>query len=74
MKINSEYCLNLMKSRYKLDSFLSFDYSVIGNFLISISVFTVIQFSRNSTFAEKDLMLVMVFPIQLERDFLDCEF
>ena len=39
--------------------------------MISISVFTVIQFSRNTTSVGKDLMLVMVFPTQLERDFLD---
>ena len=39
--------------------------------MISISVFTVIQFSRNTTSDGKDLMLVMVFPAQLERDFLD---
>ena len=39
--------------------------------MISISVFTVIQFSRNTTSAGKYLMLVMVFPAQLERDFLD---
>ena len=54
-----------------LDSFLSIDYSCIGNFLISISVFTVIKFSRNTTSAGKDMMLVMVFPAQLEKDFLD---
>ena len=39
--------------------------------MISISVFTVIQFLRNTTSARKDLMLVMVFPAQLEKDFLD---
>ena len=39
--------------------------------MISISMFIVIQFSRNTTFAGKDLMLVMVFFAQLERDFLD---
>ena len=54
-----------------LDSFLSIDYSCIGNFLISISMFTVIKFSRNTTSAGKDMMLVMVFPAQLEKDFLD---
>ena len=53
-----------------MNSFISIDYSCIGNFLISISVFTVIQFSRNTTFVGNDLMLVMVFPAQLERDFL----
>ena len=39
--------------------------------MISISVFTMIQFSRNTTSAGKDLILVLVFPAQLERDFLD---
>ena len=39
--------------------------------MISISVFTMIKFLRNTTSAGKDLMLVMVFPAQLERDFLD---
>ena len=37
-------------------------------------MFTAIQFSRNLTSAGNDLMLVMVFPAQLEKDFLDCEF
>ena len=58
-----------MKYRLKMDSFLSVDYICIGNFLISFSVFTMIQFSRNTTSAGKDMMLVMVFPAQLERDF-----
>ena len=39
--------------------------------MISILVFTVIQFLRNTTSAGNDPMLVMVFPAQLERDFLD---
>ena len=39
--------------------------------MISTSVFVVIQFSRNPTSAGKDMMLVMVFLTQLERDFLD---
>ena len=39
--------------------------------MIIISVFTVIQFSGNATSVGKDLMLVMVFPAQLERDLLD---
>ena len=39
--------------------------------MISISVFTMIQFSRNTTFVGKDMMLVMVFPAQLEKYFLD---
>ena len=73
MKINSDYYLNLMKSGEKLEFFFSVDYSCIGNFLISISVVTMIQFSKNPTFAGKDLMLVMIFPAKLERDFLDCE-
>ena len=51
-----------------MDSFLSIDYRCIGNYLISISMFTVIQFSRNITSTVKDLMLFMVFPTQLERD------
>ena len=42
--------------------------------MISISVFIVIQFSRNTTPVGKYLMLVMVFPAQVERDFFDCEF
>ena len=42
--------------------------------MISISVFTAIQFSGNPTSVGKDMMLVMVFPAYLERDFLDCEF
>ena len=37
-------------------------------------MFTAIQFSGNPTSTGKDLMLVMVFPTYLERDFLDCEF
>ena len=37
-------------------------------------MFTVIQFSINTTSAGKYLMLVMVFHGQLERDLLDCEF
>ena len=38
---------------------------------MNISVYTVIKFSRNTTSVGKYLMLVMVFPAQLERDFLD---
>ena len=57
-----------MKSRDKLE-FISFsDYSCIGNFLISISVFTAIQFSGNPTSVGKDLMSVMVFPAYVERE------
>ena len=54
-----------------MDSFILVNYSCIGIFLISILVFIVIQFSRNTTYAGKDLMLVRVFLVQLERDFLD---
>ena len=68
MKINSDYCLNLMKSKDKLE-FISFsDYSYIGNFLISISMFNAIQFFGNPTSARKDLMSVMVFLAYLERE------
>ena len=42
--------------------------------MISILVFNAIQFFGNPTSVGKDLMLVMVFPAQLERDFLDCKF
>ena len=42
--------------------------------MISISVFTAIQFSGNPTSVGEDLMLVMVFSTYLERDFLDFEF
>ena len=36
-------------------------------------MFTIIQFSRNITSAGKDMMLVMVFFAQLERNFLGWE-
>ena len=61
LKINSDYCLNLMKSKEKLEFIISVNYSHIGNFLISSSVFTVIKFSINPNSIGKDLMLVTVF-------------
>ena len=68
MKINSDYCLNLMKSRDKMEFIYFRDYSCIENFLISILVFTAIQFSGNPTSAGKDLMSIMVFSAYLERE------
>ena len=70
LKVISNYCLNPMKSRQKLEFISSVDCSYSEIFLISISVFTVIELSRNTTSAEKDLMLVMVFSAQLEENFL----
>ena len=65
--------MNPMNSRQKLEFISSVNYSYRGIFLNSISVFTVIQFSRDTTSAGKDLMLVMVFSTQLEGNFLGCE-
>ena len=66
--------MNLMKYKEKLEFICSVDCSCSGIFLISISVFTIIQFSRNATLVGKDLMLVMVFSAHLERNFLGLEF
>ena len=70
MKFTSDYYLNSMKSRENMEFISAVDCSCSGIFLIGISVFNVIQFSRNTTSTGKDLMLVMVFSTQLERDFL----
>ena len=65
-----DYCLNLMNSSHKLEFKFSFDCMHSGNFLISVPVFTLIQFSRKTTSVGKDLMLVMVFSAQVEGNFM----
>ena len=69
MKFISDYCLNIMKYRQKLEFISSVDCSYSGIILINISVFNIIQFSRKTTSAGKDLMLVMVFSA-LRKKFL----
>ena len=61
LKFIYDYYLNSMNSRQKLEIISSFDCSYNEIFLISILVFTVIQFSRTQLLLGKDLMLVMVF-------------
>ena len=63
--------MNLMNSRQKMEFISSFDCLYNGNFLISIPVFTVIQFSRKTTSTGKDLMLVMIISAQLDGNFMD---
>ena len=46
LKFIYDYCLNAMNSRQTLEIVSSFDYTYSGIFLISISMYVVIQFSR----------------------------
>ena len=62
-----------MNFRQKLEFISSVNCSYKGIFLISVSVFTVMQFSRDTTSVGKDLVLVMVFSAQLEGNLLGWE-
>ena len=46
LKIIYDYCLNSMNSKQTLELISSFDFSYSGIFLISISMYDIIQFSR----------------------------
>ena len=53
LKIIYDYCLNSMNSRKKIEIISSVDCMYSGIFLISILVYTVIQFSRTQLPFEK---------------------
>ena len=46
LKFIYDYCLNAMNSKQTLEIVSSVDYTYSGIFLISISMYVVIQFSR----------------------------
>ena len=46
LKFIYDYCLNAMNSKQTLEIVSSIDYTYSGIFLISISMYVVIQFSR----------------------------